>query len=159
MTLVELKILVGTMTGTAEMVADEISETLAELGHEVEVEAMDDLDISVFDGGGDFLIVSSTYGQGDVPDNAMALYEGLARHKPDLSAVRYGVFSLGDMTYSDTFNFGGKRFDKVLEECGARRVGEIFTHDASGGTIPEDDGIAWVKEWIENFSGARALAA
>lgn len=155
----ELKILVGTMTGTAEMVAEEMSDALAELGHEIEVEPMDDLDISVFDGGGDFLIVSSTYGQGDVPDNAMALYEGLVGDKPDLSAVRYGVFSLGDMTYSDTFNFGGKRFDKALEDCGATRVGAVFTHDASGGSIPEEDGVAWVREWIGNFSGARALAA
>ncbi len=155
----ELKILVGTMTGTAEMVAEEMSDTLAELGHEIEVEPMDDLDISVFDGGGDFLIVSSTYGQGDVPDNAMALYEGLVQDKPDLSGVRYGVFSLGDMTYSDTFNFGGKRFDKALADCGAKKIGEIFTHDASSGTIAEDDGVAWVKEWIGNFSEARALAA
>ena len=155
----ELKILVGTMTGTAEMVAEEMSDTLAGLGHEIEVEPMDDIDISVFDGGGDFLIVSSTYGQGDVPDNAMALYEGLIQDKPDLSGVRYGVFSLGDMTYSDTFNFGGKRFDKALADCGAKKIGEIFTHDASSGTIPEDDGVAWVKEWIGNFSGARALAA
>ena len=54
-------------------------DTLAELGHEVEVEAMDDLNISVFDEGGDFLIVSSTYAQGDVPDNAMVLYEGWSR--------------------------------------------------------------------------------
>ena len=155
----ELKILVGTMTGTAEMVAEEMSDTLAELGHDVEIEPMDDIDISVFDGGGDFLIVSSTYGQGDVPDNAMALYDGLVQDKPDLSAVRYGVFSLGDMTYSDTFNFGGKRFDKALEDCGATRIGTIFTHDASSGTIPEDDGVAWVKEWIGNFSEACALAA
>ena len=137
-----------------------MSDALAGLGHEVEVEPMDDLDISVFDGGGDFLIVSSTYGQGDVPDNAMALYEGLVQDKPDLGGVRYGVFSLGDMTYSDTFNFGGKRFDKAMEECGRppdrhnlhpRRQ---FPARSRKTTASE-----WVKEWIGNFSGGRALAA
>jgi len=156
---VELKIIVGTMTGTAEMVAEEMSDTLADLGHDVDVEAMDDMDVSVFDDGGDFLIVTSTYGQGDVPDNSMALYNGLTEQKPDLSNVRYGVFSLGDMTYSDTFNYGGKKFDKAMEDCGAKRIGDVFCHDASAGSIPEDDGVDWVKEWIENFSGARALAA
>ncbi|MCY4192428.1 MAG: flavodoxin domain-containing protein [Rhodospirillaceae bacterium] len=155
----ELKILVGTMTGTAEMVAEEMSDTLAELGHSVDVEAMDDLDISIFDGGGDFLIVTSTYGQGDVPDNAMTLYNGLTERKPDLNDIRYGVFSMGDMTYSDTFNYGGKKFDKALQDCGARRVGEIFCHDASSGSIPEDDGVDWVKDWIRNHKDDRVLAA
>lgn len=155
----ELKILVGTMTGTAEMVAEEMSDTLESMGHDVEVEAMDDLDISVFNGGGNFLIVTSTYGQGDVPDNSMALYDGLTGEKPDLADIKYGVFSLGDMTYSDTFNFGGIKFDKALADCGAKRVGDIFRHDASGGSIPEDDGVEWVKGWVENFSGARAIAA
>lgn len=156
---VELKILVGTMTGTAEMVAEEMGDALSEAGHEAEVLAMDDLDASVFDGGGTFLIVSSTYGQGDVPDNAVALYEELLEKKPDLSKVSYGVFSLGDMTYADTFNFGGKKFDEALSNCGAKRVGEVFTHDASSGTIPEEDGVEWVKEWIENFNKACELAA
>jgi MioC protein len=156
---VELKILVGTMTGTAEMVADEMNDTLAEAGHDVDVAPMDDLDASVFAGGGVFLIVTSTYGQGDVPDNAIALYEDLTENKPDLADVTYGVFSLGDMTYADTFNFGGKKFDQALAACGARRVGDVFTHDASSGTIPEEDGVDWVKAWIENFSKACELAA
>lgn len=156
---VTLKILVGTMTGTAEMVAEEMGDALTELGHEVEILPMDDLDASVFDGGGTFLICSSTYGQGDVPDNAMQLYEDLQEKKPDLSAVTYGVFSLGDRTYAETFNFGGKRFDDVLTECKARRVGDMFRHNASSGTIPEDDGVEWVREWVENFSEACAAAA
>ena len=154
-----LKILVGTMTGTAELVAEEMLDALEEDGHEVEVEAMDDLDASVFEGGGVFLICTSTYGQGDVPDNAMKLYEDLKSAKPDLSGVRYGVFSLGDRTYAETFNFGGKRFDDVLTECKAKRVGDMFRHNASSGTIPEDDGVEWVREWIENFSEACAAAA
>jgi MioC protein len=156
---VELKILVGTMTGTAEMVADEMSDALSEAGHEVDVLPMDDLDASVFSGGGTFLIVTSTYGQGDVPDNAIALYEELLEKKPDLADVTYGVFSLGDMTYADTFNFGGKKFDEALTGCGAKRTGEVFTHDASSGTIPEEDGVDWVKVWIENFKKACELAA
>ena len=72
--------------------------------------------------------------------------------------MRFGVYSLGDRTYAETFNFGGKKFDKILSDCGAKRVGELFTHDAASGTLPEEDGIDWVKEWIENFSEARKAA-
>ncbi len=140
-------ILVGTMTGTAEMVAEEMSDALAATGLDIEVKAMDALDAGVFAPGGLFLIVSSTYGQGDVPDNAMGLYNDLCTKKPDLKNVRYGVFSLGDRTYTETFNHGGKKFDEALAACGAQRIGTVFTHDASAGTIPEDEGVKWAKEW------------
>jgi len=144
------------MTGTAELVAEEMLDALEEDGHEVEVEAMDDLDASVFEGGGTFLICTSTYGQGDVPDNAMKLYEGLKSAKPDLSDVRYGVFSLGDRTYADTFNFGGKKFDEVLSACGAKRIGEISMHDASAGTVPEEEGVEWVRAWVGEVGAVAA---
>lgn len=153
---VSLKILVGTMTGTAEMVAEEMLDALEAADHEVEVEAMDDLDASVFEDGGVYLICTSTYGQGDVPDNAMKLYDSLNAAKPDLSGVRYGVFSLGDRTYLDTFNFGGKKFDEALAQCGAKRIGEVSTHDASAGTVPEEVGVEWVREWIGEFEAVSA---
>ena len=153
---VSLKILVGTMTGTAELVAEEISDVLTEAGHEVEVEPMDDLGADVFAGGGIFLICTSTYGQGDVPDNAMPLYEALKSDKPDLSKVRYGVYSLGDRTYTDTFNFGGRKFDEILSELGAERLGSLAMHDASAGTVPEEEGAEWAIGWVAGFVGVTA---
>ncbi|MHA1537657.1 MAG: flavodoxin domain-containing protein [Alphaproteobacteria bacterium] len=153
---VSLKILVGTMTGTAELVAEEISDVLVEAGHEVEVEPMDDLGVDVFAGGGTFLICTSTYGQGDVPDNAMPFYEALKADKPDLSGVRYGVYSLGDKTYSDTFNFGGKKFDAILCELGAKRLGALAMHDAGAGTVPEEEGAEWALEWVAGIEGVKA---
>ncbi len=153
---VSLKILVGTMTGTAELVAEEISDVLSEAGHRVEVEPMDDLGADVFAGGGIFLICTSTYGQGDVPDNAMPLYEALKSEKPDLSGVRYGVYSLGDRTYSDTFNFGGKKFDELLGQLGAKRLGALAVHDASAGTVPEEEGAEWALQWVAGFEKVSA---
>ena len=75
---------------------------------------MDNLDASVFQRGGTFLICTSTYGNGDVPDNAQALFNSLETEKPDLSNVTYGVIALGDTTYKDTFCQGGIRFDQLL---------------------------------------------
>ena len=54
-----------------------------------------------------------------------------------MSRVRYGVFGLGDRTYAETFNFGGKRFDDILTELGAKRIGERHMHDSSG-ILPGD---------------------
>ena len=144
----ELTILVGTMTGTAQLVAQELELTLDDGDTRVQTKPMDGLDADALSGGGLFLICSSTYGQGDVPDNAKNLYESLQSARPDLSNVQYGVIALGDRTYAETFCNGGKRFDAILSELGARRIGEIMLHDASAGTMPEEVAAAWVTGWI-----------
>jgi MioC protein len=145
----EIKILVGTMTGTAEMVAQEVEQALETAGHQAEIRVMDDLDASVFAGGGVFLICTSTYGAGDVPDNAQRLFSSLETERPDLSGVTYGVIALGDTTYKDTFCQGGKRFDKLLTELGAKRAGDMLMHDASSGTLPEELAAQWAVPWVE----------
>lgn len=144
-----LCILVGTMTGTAQLVAQEIELTLDDGDIRVRSVEMDGLDASVFAPGAIYLVCTSTYGQGDVPDNAKALYDSLSSQRPDLSGVRYGVFALGDRTYGDTFCFGGKKFDALLGELGARRIGEVLLHDASAGTMPEEVALEWVQHWVK----------
>ena len=146
---VHITVLVGTMTGTAEMVAQEVQTALEAEGHHATIKVMDGLDAGVFKGGGNFLICTSTYGQGDVPDNAQALFNSLEAGKPNLADVTYGVIALGDRTYKDTYCQGGIRFDKLLTGLGARRAGEILTHDASSGTLPEEVAAQWVVPWVE----------
>ena len=145
----ELNILVGTMTGIAQLVAQEIELRLDGEGIRVATMEMDELDPGVFDRNGIFLICTSTYGQGDVPDNAKSLYDALCVQRPDLSHVRYGVIALGDRTYAETFCFGGKRFDEILGQLGARRIGDVMLHDASSGTLPEDEAADWIEGWTE----------
>lgn len=144
----KIHILVGTMTGTAQLCAQEMELALDDGETQVSTLMMDALDSSVFSREGVFLICTSTYGQGDVPDNARALYEDLKARRPDLSQVLYGVFGLGDRTYAETFNFGGKRFDELLAELGAERIGERHTHDASSGILPEETALEWCQEWL-----------
>ena len=143
-----ITILVGTMTGTAQLCAQEMELALDDGETQVEALLMDGLDSTVFAREGVFIICTSTYGQGDVPDNARALYEDLQRKRPDLSKVRYGVFGLGDRTYAETFNFGGKRFDEILTQLGAKRVGERHMHDASSGILPEETALEWCQAWL-----------
>ena len=153
----KITILIGTMTGTAQLCAQEMELALGDDETQVEALLMDNLDASVFDREGAFLICTSTYGQGDVPDNARALYEDLQRRRPDLSKLRYGVFGLGDRTYVETFNYGGKRFDDILTELGASRVGERYKHDASSGVLPEEMAVEWCQDWVSKLQeGNRA---
>ncbi len=144
----KLKILVGTMTSTADYVAQAIQMDCADLAEEIEVALMDGLDISVFDEDALYLICTSTYGSGDVPDNARSLYESMDSQPKYLGSVRYGVIALGDRTYTQTFAFGGKKFDERLQGLGAQRIGEMFIHDATCGEMPEGLASAWCREWL-----------
>jgi len=154
----KLSLLVGTMTGTAQLVAQELELVWDDGEMQVETLLMDKLDSSVFEREGVFLVVTSTYGQGDVPDNAKALYEDLKARRPDLARVRYGVFGLGDRTYAETFNFGGKRFDELLAELGAQRIGERVQHDASSGVLPEEMAVEWGEGWLALAKDAVAVS-
>jgi MioC protein len=155
----KINILVGTMTGTAQMCAQEMELALDGEGLQVVTLLMDKLDPSVFaEREAVYLVCTSTYGQGDVPDNAKALYEALGMQKPDLAGVRYGVFGLGDRTYAETFNFGGKRFDEILASLGAERIGERYTHDASSGTLPEEVAVEWAQLWVAKVREAYSAA-
>lgn len=148
-----LHILIGTVTNTAEYVAQAIELDCADLIDHIEVRLMDDLDPSVFSAGALYIICTSTFGEGDVPDNARALYDALDRPGLRLDGVRYGVIALGDSVYPQTFCNGGRRFDERLASLGAQRVGERLCLDASTEREPEARGAAWCRTWL-----AEALA-
>ncbi len=150
----DLTILVGTMTGTADIVAEEVRDWLAGQGVSSEIRSMVDLDAGVFEAGRTYLICTSTYGQGDVPDNARDFFGALERQRPDLAGVGFGLIGLGDSTYKETFCFGGKRFETLLTTLGASLLGAAFYHDAADGTLPEEEAVTWVAEW---FSAAEPL--
>lgn len=144
-----ITLLVGTMTGNAELVAEEVVPIFRAAGFAPSVVAMDNADVTLFDRPGTFLIVCSTYGNGDVPDNARSFFEALQELRPSLSGRVYGLIALGDTTYGATFCQGGKRFDALLAELGATRIGAPLYHDASGGTLAEDDACDWARQWVD----------
>ena len=159
----KLRILVGTMTSTADYVAQAIQMDCADLLSEIDVQLMDGREIDVFDTSAEedviYLICTSTYGQGDVPDNARVLYDSLDTKPKFLGHVRYGVIALGDRTYLQTFCFGGKKFDERLQALGAQRIGEVWCHDASSGTLPETEGAAWCRDWLALALETQATSA
>jgi MioC protein len=151
----KIVILVGTMTGTAQLVAQELELAYGDDGLQIVVQPMDALGADAFaDTDPLYLVCTSTYGQGDVPDNARPFFDALQGARPDLSAVRYGVLGLGDRTYRDTFNHGGMKFDRLLAELGATRVGERATLDAADGELAEDKALEWMAAWLETVRAA-----
>lgn len=154
----DVVILVGTMTGNAQLVAQELELGFSDVDTRIVVMPMDDLDPGVFERDAVFLVCTSTYGRGEVPDNARDLFDALQAQRPDLSAVRYGILALGDSSFVDTFAHGGMRFDQLLAALGARRIGERAIVDAAGTELPEDSAARWMRAWLAEARAAVVAA-
>lgn len=139
-------IFVATMTGLAEMCGEEVEGALSGAGFACERHLMDGLDASAFDPFDLIVIVTSTYGHGEIPDNGQALFAAV-EGGCDLAGKSYAIFALGDRTYADTFCAAGDRWDAALTACGASRFVEIERHDASSGTLAEDVAGEWAAGW------------
>ncbi|SFD89558.1 sulfite reductase (NADPH) alpha subunit [Bacillus sp. OV194] len=118
----EVTILYGSQTGNAQGIADNSSKALKEKGFEVTVSSMSDFKPNQLKKLKNLLIIVSTHGEGDPPDNAISFYEFVhGKRAPKLEDLRFSVLSLGDSSY-EFFCQTGKDFDKVLEELGGKRL-------------------------------------
>lgn len=142
-------IFVATMTGLADVCAEEIQSAFGAAGLSSDRALMDGLDATALDPYDTIVIVSSTYGHGEIPDNGQSLFAALEAGA-NLDGKSFAVFGLGDRTYLDTFCAAGKNWDALLERCGAHRLVPVECHDASSGTLAEDVAGAWAAEWVAN---------
>jgi MioC protein len=138
-------ILYGSETGTAEVVADSISDVLS---HKHDVSMYDMTDFAVEDLSPDnfYVVVCSTYGDGELPTGAEPFAEGLEDENPNLEGLRFALFGLGDSVYDDTFNRGGEIMSEKLTELGATQVGEHGRHDASSKVSAKVQAAEWAEE-------------
>ena len=144
-------ILVGSQTGNAEGCAKKMAKELNGGRFETEVVDMGQYDSGRLAGEKNLLIITSTYGDGEPPDNAADLYEFIHSDKaPEMKGVRYSVLSLGDTEYPD-FCKCGIDFDNRLEALGAERFYERVDCDVDY----DEPFAAWRKGIVERLGGAQ----
>ena len=114
-----ITILFGTRTGNAESLANETARLAESHGMVATVTAMDAIEPDGLASIDRALIICSTYGEGDMPDNAQELWDAVNADKPDLSKLNYSVLALGDHAY-ETFCQAGRDWDAGLEALGAK---------------------------------------
>mgnify|MGYP003775004781 CR=1 FL=1 len=118
----EVTVLYGSQTGNAQGLAEQAGKTLEGKGFKVTVSSMSDFKPNSLKKLKNLLIVASTHGEGDPPDNALSFHEFLhGRRAPKLEDLRFSVLSLGDSSY-EQFCQTGKEFDARLEELGGTRI-------------------------------------
>lgn len=125
----EVTILYGSQTGNARGLAKKTAKTLEENGLKVTVSAMSDFKPNNIKKVQNLLIIASTHGEGDPPDNALSFHEFLhSKRAPKLENLQFSVLALGDSSY-EFFCKTGKDFDSKLEELGGTRLYPRFDCD------------------------------
>jgi len=117
-----LTILFASQTGNAKGVAKQLSENASALGINVNLKNIADYKVKSLKSESHLLIVASTNGEGEPPDDALSFYEYLSSKKaPKLPNLSYSVLSLGDTSY-EFFCQTGKDFDERLKALGAKQI-------------------------------------
>lgn len=115
-------ILFGTQTGTAEDLAEQLSDKLATSGVNNHIENMFDVNLEFASSFHRLIIIISTWGDGEPPDDGEAFHLELINNQSNiLNGNEYAVFGLGDSGY-EQFCQCAIDFDRLLEKSGARRL-------------------------------------
>jgi len=117
-----LTILYGSQTGNAKGVAKSLADKATAQGLTVDFKSMGEFKPKSIKNVTHLLIVASTNGEGEAPDDAVALHEFLSSKKaPRLENLHYSVLALGDTSY-EFYCQTGKDFDEYLSKLGAKQI-------------------------------------
>ncbi len=151
----DVTILYGSQTGNAQGLAENTGKTLEAKGFNVTVSSMNDFKPNTLKKLENLLIVVSTHGEGEPPDNALSFHEFLhGRRAPKLENFRFSVLSLGDSSY-EFFCQTGKEFDVRLAELGGERLYPRVDCDLDF----EEPANKWLKGVIDGLSEAKGHSA
>ncbi|SES72261.1 FMN-binding protein MioC [Thorsellia anophelis] len=144
----KITLITGSSLGNAEYVAEHLEPLLGVLGLNPEIKHGPKLDETPLFGL--WLVICSTHGAGDLPDNLQPWLNELEAREPDLSQVKFGAIGLGSSEY-DLFCGAIKTIETVLTQLGATKVGSRLEIDATTDSLPEEVAEAWLDTWVSNL--------
>ena len=142
----KVNLVFGTVYGNAQFTAETLEKELKTLGYDVTLWQPDAVVNFIPPQDELLIVITSTTGQGDLPEDIQPWYHNLKTHSPYLPALKYSVIALGDSGY-ETFCGAGKSVDALLTELGAKPLVELFEIDACDTMEPEVEAIKWLERW------------
>lgn len=139
-------LLVGSVLGASEYVADAIAEILH--GRGIKTTILTQPDINEIQEDSTWLVCTSTHGAGELPDNIKIFANQL--EDEDIGGTEVFVIGLGDSSY-DTFCYGAIAMEKLLTSAGATIMADPLHIDVLHHAIPEDRAIEWFEPILDTL--------
>ena len=147
-------VLSASQTGHAREVADKLHAALAEQGINAKRISAADYKPKTIADEQVLLLVTSTQGEGEPPEEALSLHRLLFGKKaPPLPALRFAVCGLGDSSYPD-FCQAGKDFDTRLAELGGERLAPRADCDVDY----QATAAAWIADLVPRLAALQPAA-
>ncbi len=143
----------ASQTGNAEALAERFAQRLRDAGITVELSAMADFPASKLASTHTLALISSTFGDGDPPDNGEGFWHSLSTAETRLESLRFAVLALGDPNYEQFCNHG-KQLDQRLLELGATRLLERVDCDTEFEALAD----AWLLRFQQTLAPAKPVA-
>lgn len=141
-------IITGSTLGGAEYVADNLNDVLSQQGFKVEL--FNNAVLSDIVHQPNLLVVSSTHGAGELPENIQPLFEQLANEQPNLSTMKFAMIGLGSSDY-DTFCNAVNIIETQLSALGATQVCESLRIDVANNFDHDSTAEEWLPSFIEKL--------
>ena len=143
----KMLILYGTETGNSELLAMDAEKLAKNNQFDVTVNGMDEIGLEDIQEHKNVIIVCSTWGDGEQPDNAVDLYEATVDSDDNsLEGINFAVLALGDTAF-DLFCEAGIQWDEIFEAKGGNRINNRIDCD----TDYDDDAEQWIEETVAKF--------
>lgn len=143
------QIIVGSMLGGTEYIAEACEETLESLGHQVDLHLKpnfsDIISNTNLAENPYWLICTSTHGAGEYPDNFIEFAQDLENSDQDLSTINFITIGVGDSSY-DTFCKAAKNISNTLKSKGCNELVSLYTLDMSQEIDPEELSQQWITQ-------------
>nr|WP_145403728.1 assimilatory sulfite reductase (NADPH) flavoprotein subunit [Paenibacillus xylanexedens] len=150
----EVTVLYGSQTGNSIGLSKKLAKKLEEQGLQVTLSSMGDFKPNGLKKIENLLIVVSTHGEGEPPDNAISFHEFLnSKRAPKLDGLRYSILALGDTSY-EFFCQTGKDFDKRLQELGGTALVPRVDCDVDF----DEQAAQWMNDVLASLSSTPAAA-